>query len=127
MSEKVKVLIVEDEAIVAQNLCMELQLEGYHVCGFVATGEEAISLVKQEDPDLILMDVNLIGDMDGIETSEKIMELKKIPIIFMTGYSKLEFSDRAMKLNPVGYFNKPIDVEMITPLIDEIFNCSQIQ
>jgi two-component system, response regulator PdtaR len=121
MNRNVKILLVEDEAIVAQYLSMELELEGYEVCGFVATGEEAIIKAAEEKPDLILMDINLAGEMDGIDSAEVIMTENKIPIIFMTGYSKLEFTDRAKILNPIGYFNKPVEVEMLKPIIDKLF------
>jgi len=121
MDKKVKILLVEDEAIVAQYLSLELELEGYEVCGYVATGEEAIQKTFQEKPDLILMDINLLGEIDGIQAAEEILKQIYIPIIFMTGYSKLEFTARAQKLNPLAYFNKPIEVETLTPLIDKTF------
>ena len=88
MNKKVKILLVEDEAIVAQYLSLELELEGYEVCGYVATGEEAIQKALEEKPDLILMDINILGDIDGIQAAEEILKHRYIPIIFMTGYSK---------------------------------------
>ncbi|RLC47277.1 MAG: hypothetical protein DRI23_11505 [Candidatus Cloacimonadota bacterium] len=121
MNKKVKILLVEDEAIVAQYLSLELELEGYEVCGYVATGEEAIQKALEEKPDLILMDINILGDIDGIQAAEEILKQRYIPIIFMTGYSKLEFTSRAQKLNPLGYFNKPVEVETLAPLIDKTF------
>jgi two-component system, response regulator PdtaR len=121
MGKKIKILLVEDEAIIAQYLSLELELEGHEVCGYVATGEEAIQKALSEKPDLILMDINLLGEMDGIQAAEKILEYNYIPIIFMTGYSKLEFTSRAQKLNPLGYFNKPIEVEILSPLIEKTF------
>ena len=121
MGKKIKILLVEDEAIVAKYLSMELMLEGYDVCSDVSTGEEAIQKALEYDPDLILMDINLIGEMDGIEAANKILNHKQIPIIFMTGYSKMEITDRARKINPIGYFNKPVEVEMLKPLLDKMF------
>ncbi len=118
---KIKILVVEDEAIIARYLTMELELEGYEVCGYVGSGEEAVEKMKKENLDLILMDINLKGKIDGIDAAEQIQNLKKIPIIFMTGYSRLEYSERAAKLNPLGYLNKPIEVENIKPLVEKHF------
>ncbi|MCF7794344.1 MAG: response regulator [Candidatus Cloacimonetes bacterium] len=121
--KKIKILIAEDEAIVAQYMTMELELEGYEVCCYVATGEEAIQATKKHKPDLILMDINLIGKYDGIETAEKILEFKSdIKLIFMTGYSRLEITERAKRLNPLGYFNKPLEVDLIQSIIEKAFS-----
>lgn len=118
--KKIKILVVEDEVIVAQYLGMELELAGYNVCGYVATGEEAIEIVQTEKPHLVILDINLIGDIDGIETAEKIIKLnKEIKLIFMTGYSRTELSERAKKLHPLGYFNKPVEVGAITEVIEQ--------
>ncbi len=119
--KKIKILIVEDEAIVARCLSMVLELEGYEVCDYVATGKEAIQKSIEQNPDLILMDINLRGEMDGITAMENIRRQQKIPVIFMTGYSGLEYSVRAEKLQPLAYFKKPIEVELITPVIREYF------
>ncbi|MFW6137435.1 MAG: response regulator [Candidatus Aminicenantaceae bacterium] len=113
MGRKTKVLVVEDEVIVAQYIRMELEASGYEVCGFVATGEEAIQKAKQELPDLILMDIHLAGRTDGIEAAQKILEHRKIPIIFMTGYSQKEFAVREKNLNPTRFLSKPVDVDKI--------------
>lgn len=119
--KKIKILLVEDEAIIARYLTIELELEGYEVCGYVGSGEEAIERTKAENLDLILMDINLKGKIDGIDAAEEIQNLKNIPIIFMTGYSRLQYTERAAKLNPLGYFNKPIEVENIKPLVERHF------
>lgn len=119
--KKIRILLVEDEAIIAYNLSMELELEGYTICGCVACGNNAIQKSREENPDLILMDISLQGDMDGILTMEKIRKQQDIPVIFMTGYSQPELSEQAEKLNPLGYFSKPIDVNRITPIIKNYF------
>ena len=115
--DRIKILLVEDEAIIARYLSMELELEGYEVCGYVGSGEEAVEMARSENPDLILMDIHLSGKMDGIDATEEIQRFKNIPVIFMTGYSRLEYTERARKLNPLGYFNKPLEVENIKPLL----------
>jgi two-component system, response regulator PdtaR len=119
--KKIKILLVEDEAIIARYLRLELELEGFEICGFVANGKDAIRISLEEKPDLILMDINLQGDLDGIETMEIIRENQQIPVIFMTGYSRNEYTERANKLNPISYFIKPVEAEFISPIIKEYF------
>ncbi|BFN38206.1 response regulator [Fidelibacter multiformis] len=119
--KKIRILLVEDEAIIAYNLSLELELEGYDVCGCVACGKKAIQKSQEEKPDLILMDISLQDDIDGIHTMEKIRKQQDIPVIFMTGYSQSDFSEQAKKLNPLGYFSKPVDVSLLTPIIKFYF------
>lgn len=119
--KKIKLLLVEDEAIIARYLSLELELEGFEICGYVANGEDAIRISLQEKPDLILMDINLQGDLDGIETMEIIREKQQIPVMFMTGYSRTEYTERANNLDPVSYFIKPVEAEFISPIIKEYF------
>jgi YesN/AraC family two-component response regulator len=120
---KIKVLLVEDEAIVAKYLQMELELEGYDVYRFVTRGEDAIISAREDNPDLVLMDINLLGTIDGIDAAAQILENKPdMKLIFMTGYPRLEYTKRAEKLNPLGYLNKPVEVETLRPLIQKAFN-----
>ncbi|MDA3814503.1 MAG: response regulator [Candidatus Cloacimonetes bacterium] len=121
MEKRVKIMIAEDEAIIIQCLKMELELEGYKVCKFVTEGEEAIETAKEEEPDIILMDINLSGKMDGIEAARKIIENKYIPIIFMTGFNDTDIQKRAQEINPVGYLEKPVEVYEVTPIIKSLF------
>jgi len=121
MNRKIKILIAEDEVLIAQCLQMELEMSGYEVCGFVATGEEAILKTRDTKPDIVLMDINLSGEMDGIEAAQKIIAENKIPLIFMTGYNEPNFLKRAEKVNPVGYLEKPVEIYNLQPLIDSVF------
>jgi len=121
MKKKIKILIVEDEVLIAQFLKMELELNGYNVLDFVTSGEEAIEKAKTEEPDIILMDINLRGKIDGIEAARNIIERKKISIIFCTGYTEPELFERASKLNPAAYLRKPIIVEEVKEVIESIF------
>ena len=121
MDKKIKILIVEDEVLIAHSLSIELKFVGYEVCNFVASGEEAISETKKHNPDVILMDINLSGEIDGIVAAEKIIEYKNIPIIFMTGYPEKSLIERAQYINPVGYFQKPVEIYDLKPIIDTIF------
>lgn len=119
--KQIKILIVEDEALVALYLSMELELAGYIVTGFVANGEDAVEKAITDKPDLILMDISLAGDMDGIDAAARIYEFRKIPVLFMTGYSRRDFADRVEKLNPLGFLNKPVEVESVKRYIEDYF------
>jgi len=105
--EKNRVLVVEDEIIIAMEIKATLKKLGYEVPGIAANGIDAIELSKKTEPDLVLMDIRLKGDMDGIEAAEKIMGLYDIPVIFLTGNSDEEIVSRAISINPAGFLIKP--------------------
>ena len=107
MSE-VKILIVEDERIIAEDTKQTLESLKYEVCGIASSGEEAIRIVEDSDPDLILMDIKIKGPMDGIETAEKIHQKRDIPLIYVTAYADEETLHRAKITEPYGYILKPI-------------------
>ncbi|MBD3305915.1 response regulator, partial [candidate division KSB3 bacterium] len=86
MNRPFRILLVEDEVMIAMGLELELKRAGYPECQRVVSGEEALVRVAQEPPDLILMDIRLAGKLDGIETARQIQAQTDIPIIFMTGY-----------------------------------------
>jgi PAS domain S-box-containing protein len=105
---KAKVLIVEDEAIIAKDLEWRLRGMGYEVPFVVASGEEAISKAEESNPDLVLMDIMLRGTMDGIEAANQIRTKADIPIIYLTAYIDEEILERAKITEPFGYLIKPI-------------------
>ena len=115
--EKMRVLVVEDEAISAILYKKILTRLGYDVCTPVATGEDAIKTTETERPDIILMDINLIGNLDGIEAAREITSNYPTPIIFITGYSNEETRERAMELDPIAYLTKPINFDNLHGLI----------
>ena len=102
-----KILIVEDEKILAMGLKKKLEKLGYHITDLTSSGAEAIESVKKIQPDLVLMDIVLKGAMDGIETAEFIVNLYDIPIIYLTAYADDEMLARAEKTCPYGYILKP--------------------
>ncbi len=102
------ILIVEDESVEAMNLKNSLQIMGYDVLGVASRGAEAIEKAKKLSPDLILMDVILQGDMDGIEAAKHIKKLK-IPIIYLTALPDDDTVNRALLSEPYGYIIKPYD------------------
>jgi CheY-like chemotaxis protein len=108
MSERKQILIVEDEAVNALALQIMLKSAGFDVVGSVAKGEKAVEEAIEKKPDLVLMDIRLAGEIDGIEAARKIQEIIDIPIIFMTGYAERIIENRANALHPVGFLTKPI-------------------
>lgn len=120
MDDKLKILIVEDEVIIAMRFELFFSRRGYQVVNTVSTGEEAVQSAKKDNPDLILMDINLRGMMSGIEAAARINEENPIPIIFMTGYSDENLRLEADKVNPLGYFMKPIDMHEVLDAIKKL-------
>ncbi|MDJ0557419.1 MAG: EAL domain-containing protein, partial [Microcoleaceae cyanobacterium MO_207.B10] len=106
---KSKIMIVEDESIIAEDLADSLRSMGYTVVDIVASGEEAILIAAEKKPHLILMDVMLQGEIDGITTAEKIQSNHQIPIIFLTAYTDNKTLERVKKTNPFGYVVKPFE------------------
>jgi CheY-like chemotaxis protein len=113
----IDILLVEDEAITAVMLQKALSEYGYKVRKPAATGNEAIQQVKEKKPDIILLDINLPGDIDGIDTAHVIFSNHKIPIIFMTGYSNQMTMARSKFLHPLAYLIKPVTVDEIDEVI----------
>lgn len=107
----IKILIVEDEQIVSKFMEKQLTGAGYVVAGCVSTGEEAIERVSTLKPDIVLMDIKIMGSMDGIETADYLRKNYHVPIIFLTSLSDDESFQRAKKTEPFGYLIKPIDLK----------------
>lgn len=107
--EEVRILIVDDETIVALDIKNTLEKYGYTVIGVAANAGEAINMAKTSRPNLILMDIMLKGSKDGIEVSSEINKFADIPIIFLTAYSDDHTLERAKKVEPYGYLIKPFD------------------
>lgn len=119
MINDLKILIVEDESLTARWLQMELSEAGFNVCGFVASGEEAIIVAKREQPNLILMDISLAGKIDGINAAKEIIKIVKVDILFMSAYSEMRIKDRIKDLNPLAFINKPIEIAEIMDIIEK--------
>ncbi len=104
---KANILVVEDEPIVAEDIKESLTDLGYAIVGLAASGEDAILSIERVFPDLILMDIMLEGELDGVQTAEIIRERFDIPVIYLTAYSDEEILDRARITAPHGYLVKP--------------------
>jgi PAS domain S-box-containing protein len=102
-----RILIAEDEAIVAQDLAETLRAMGYMAASIVESGEEAITAAHDLQPDLVLMDIRLAGKVDGIEAAERIRRNRSVPIIYLTAHSDRETMRRAKLTEPFGYLVKP--------------------
>ena len=113
-----KILIVEDEIIIAKDIENTLVRDGFNVTGIVSSGEKTIQEIKRNSPDLILMDIKLKGKMDGIETAEIIKNQFDLPVIYLTSYKDEETLLRARITEPYGYIIKPFDPKELKILID---------
>jgi CheY-like chemotaxis protein len=116
---KKKILIVEDEAIAALAIEDMIDRMGYQVCASVSFGEEAIKIAFAERPSLVLMDIHIHGQVDGIEAAARIREMG-IPIIFTTGFFDAKMKKKAAALKPVAYLVKPLDHEQMKALIKSV-------
>ncbi len=113
-----KILVVEDELIAAENIARNLNKLGYEVIGIVDSGEEAIQTATNNNPNLVLMDIMLQGDLDGIEAAGHIRSQLKIPVIYMTAYADDDTLGRAKLTEPYGYLVKPFKPQALKTTIE---------
>lgn len=106
-NERVKIMVVDDEVIVVEDLKNRLESLGYNVVATAHTGEEAIASAEETRPDLVLMDIQLRGEMDGIEAAEEIRSRFDISVLYLTAFSDDETLKRAKVTLPFGYLIKP--------------------
>lgn len=118
--KKPKILIVEDEIIVALNMRNKLNQRGYDVVALVSTGEEAVAVAEYYQPELILMDIRLKGDMDGIDAATQIKATLDVPIIFLTAYIDEVTKGRAEPIAS-NYLHKPFDASRLFDTVDATF------
>ena len=104
----IKLLIVEDDMIIAAKISMQLTNLGYEVTGIVPRGEEAILHVEENKPDIVLLDINLKGALDGIETARIMHRNADMPIIYITANTDEATFNRAKETRPYAFINKPI-------------------
>jgi len=121
-STRRKVLVVEDEMLIAMNLRRRLESLGYEVPATAETAEKAFNLAASCDPDLILMDVRLQGGSDGIEAAVAVRQYLDIPVIFLTSHSDTETLERAKLSEPFGYIVKPFGATDFRAIIEMALN-----
>ena len=116
---KARILIVEDNNIVVLELRDWLRSLGYVVSGVAAYGEEAVEKAGETRPDLVLMDIRLKGDMDGIEAAEEIRASFDIPVVYLTALADHNTLQRAEATEPYGYISKPFDERELQTVIEK--------
>ena len=120
MADELKILMAEDEVITAMVMEAELRDAGFPVSRRVVSGEEAVSLAAEEAFHVVLMDIRLAGQIDGIEAARRIQEIRKTPVIFMTGYQDEETRRRAQAVSPIAYLVKPVNGAQLATLLSEV-------
>jgi len=116
-----KILVVEDEFIVAFELKTALEKMGFAVCGPVSSGLAAIACAERERPDCVLMDVSIKGELDGIETARHIRARFGIRSAFTSGYPAEEIRARAADVRPIEFFVKPLDYDALKAALSAYF------
>lgn len=107
MNPVMKILIVEDQMIIGANISLQLHSLGYEVSGIVPRGEEALMHLKENQPDIVLMDINLKGKIDGVETALLMQQEYNVPIIYLTANADKANFDRAKATHPYAFISKP--------------------
>jgi CheY-like chemotaxis protein len=125
--DKPRLMIVEDEAIVAADLAGQLAEMGYEVACSAASGEEALIIAAQVRPDLVLMDICLQGVMDGIDTAQKMREDLSLPVVFLTAHAEANTLLRAKCVEPFGYILKPFENRELKIVIEMALYKHQIE
>lgn len=114
-----RVLIVEDEIVVASEIKLRLEAMGFMVIGIVNNGRDAILSANENDPDVILMDITLKGNMDGLEATRQINEETGIPVIFITAHTDTPTLDSAREASSHGIFTKPFSDDELKSAIQQ--------
>jgi two-component system, response regulator PdtaR len=118
MPEKVHVMIVEDESIVAMDLAAGLEHDGYTVAGVADNYTEALKIFSAEQVDIVLMDIHIHGDKDGIDTAAALMKIRQVPLIYLTAFTDAATIERVKHTHPSAFLTKPYTVENVRIAID---------
>jgi PAS domain S-box-containing protein len=113
-----RILIVEDDRVVARDIQQQLSRIGHTVVGMTARGEDALALARSAQPELVLMDIRLEGGVDGIEAARQVREECRIPVVFLTAYADDETVRRASLTEPFGYLLKPFEDSQLRTVIE---------
>jgi len=118
-SRWIRILVVEDEGITAKALEEFLKDSGYEVVGIVSSGWEAVEQTAALQPDLVLMDIKLMGPMDGVSATQRIQSQLDVPVVYLTSYSDDETLKRVLHSQPYGYLIKPFDDQELRNAINK--------
>lgn len=113
-----RILIVEDDEIISNLITTMLERKGYHVVGRIPSGEESILKAAELEPDLVMMDISLSGQMDGVAAARYIFQLFHIPIVFLTAHCDDTLLERAKGAQPLGYILKPFTDKELTSNVE---------
>ncbi|MCS7172209.1 MAG: response regulator [Armatimonadetes bacterium] len=116
MSERLRILIADDEAIRLMTLRTQLRSLGFEVVAEATDGEEAVRLAQEREPDLAILDIKMPG-LDGISAAQRILQHRPIPIVLLTAYSEVELVERALETGVFAYLVKPVTEEDLLPAI----------
>jgi PAS domain S-box-containing protein len=114
----IKILIVEDDTTSAKLMEITLRRMNYEITGLASNGKQAIELSAQVPPDIILMDINMPGEIDGIEAARRIKKEQRIPVLYVTANNEESIVQRAIKSDPIGYILKPFSREYLRTMIE---------
>ena len=120
LKPKIKILIVEDEALIAKDIKQKLFQLGHEVVGIVDNGDEAIAIARKNMPHILLMDIVIKGSFNGIETAQRIKENQKVAVIYLTAFDSPSVATEADSTNPQGYLLKPFDDSMLQNVVLEL-------
>ncbi|MGD1704323.1 response regulator [Dapis sp. BLCC M229] len=120
-TKPIDILIVEDELLIARQLASKLKKLGYNIIDIVSSGEDALQVAQEKSPKLILMDIVIQGDMNGIETAGKIYNNYSIPVIYLTAYADDETLNQAEQTGSYGYILKPFQERELHATIKRLF------
>ena len=116
------ILVVEDEVIIAKDLTLTLTKLGYAIAAHCVSGEEAVKMAVEKQPDIILMDIMLKGDMTGIDAAKEIRNRQNTPVVFITAYSDEDTINRTNAAAPYGYIVKPFKPNDLRATIETALN-----
>jgi DNA-binding LytR/AlgR family response regulator len=125
MNSPVRILIVEDEMIIGANISLQLTALGYEVSGVIPRGEEALVHIRQNKPNIVLLDIQLKGNMDGVQTAELMQRDFNIPIIYLTANTDDANFNRAKATNPHAFISKPFKKLDLKHAIELVINREQ--
>ena len=118
MPEQINVMIVEDESIVAMDLSAGLEHDGYNVVGIADNYDDAVELFSGNQVDILLMDINIYGNKDGVETATQLMKIKQVPLIYLTAFTDAKTIERVKHTNPAAFLTKPYNIDNVRIAID---------
>ena len=121
MEERIRIMVVEDDQVVRTNLEILLEQENHELIGVVDNAADALKLFNQDRPDLIISDININGDVDGIELIKLINEIEKVPVLFITSIDEKSVFEKAKSANPYAFITKPIQRDVLERSIELAF------